>query len=76
MKRVRFIFRSQNRGRPTTKGYDLYFGAKNPKGYDYSTRCDYSASAGNFGLEKITSKSELFDLQCLRSVNLSPACQI
>ena len=33
--------------KPTTKGYDLYFGAKNPKRYDYSTRYDYSASAGN-----------------------------
>ena len=27
--------------KPTTKGYDIYFGAKNPKRYDYS------ASAGN-----------------------------
>ena len=29
-KRVGFIFRSQNMRRPTTKGYDLYFGTKIP----------------------------------------------
>ena len=46
LKRVRFIFRSQNSERPTTKRYDLYFGAKILKSYDYSTRYDYSASAG------------------------------
>ena len=28
MIKVRFLFRSPNRGRPTTKWYDLYFGAK------------------------------------------------
>ena len=33
MKRLRFIFRSQNRGRPTTKGYDLFFGARIPTGW-------------------------------------------
>ena len=46
LERGRFTFRSQNSERPTTKRYDLYFGAKIPKGYDYSTRYDYLASAG------------------------------
>ena len=31
MKRVRFIFRSSNRAKPTSKRYDLYFGTKIPK---------------------------------------------
>ena len=48
LKRVRFIFWSQNSERRTTKRYDLYFGAKIPESYDYSTRYDYSASAGKF----------------------------
>ena len=43
---VRFVFRRQNSERSTTKRYDLYFGAKIPKSYDYSTRYDYLASAG------------------------------
>ena len=46
IKMVLFIFRGQNSERPPTKRYDLYFGAKFPKSYDYSTRYDYSASGG------------------------------
>ena len=44
--KIQFIIRSQNRGRPTAKGYELYFAAKIPQGYDYSTPYDYSVSAG------------------------------
>ena len=46
MKRVRFIFWSQSIERPKAKGCDVFFGTKNPKGHDYATRYDYSASVG------------------------------
>ena len=36
----------QNHVKTSNKRYDLYFGAKILKSYDYSTRYDYSASAG------------------------------
>ena len=52
MQRVPFIFRSQNRGRPTTNEYDLYFGAETPEGDDYS------ASAGKYASSESASQRQ------------------
>ena len=40
MKKGYDVFSEAKPIKPTTKGYDLNFGAKNRKGNDYSTRYD------------------------------------
>ena len=45
LKRVRF-FSEQKQRKTYNKTYDFYFRANIPKSYDYSTRYEYSASAG------------------------------
>ena len=44
------------------KGYDLYIGAKSPKGYDYSTRYDYSASAGNGTGDRVPLRADMLSV--------------